>query len=106
MKRILFALLIIALLPLPGFCWSLICDPQAGVVKYDIEVNGNIIAADYPAEADGSISYNVDHLGPGLVRFRLRAYDSSGWGSDWSDPFDASKPGVVGGAKIVRDVTN
>lgn len=83
--------------------WSLVCDPQIGVISYDVEVDGVVIAALYPAETNGSILYNIDHLGPGPVVFRLRPWDASGWGADWSLPFDARKPNVAIGAKIVKD---
>lgn len=103
MSKILLAILIVLLLSVTAFAWSLVCDPQSGVANYDVEVNGTVIAADYPAEIDGSIDYNIDHLGPGQVTFRLRAKDVSGWGSDWSVPFDATKPGNPGNARIVKD---
>lgn len=105
MKRILIAVLFV-LCPAMAFAWSLVCDPQAGVTHYDIEVNGVVEASMYVAEADGSVKYNIDHLGPGPRTFRLRAYDASGWGSDWSVPFDASKPGNPGNARIVKDATD
>ncbi len=97
------ALLIIVLLPISAFAWSLVCDPQVDVMTYDVEVNGVVVATNHPAEANGSIDYNVDSLGPGPVSFRLRAKTVSGWGSDWSLPFDASKPGSPGNARIVKD---
>ena len=102
MKK-LFIIACILLLPVTAFAWSLVCDPQTGVATYEVEVNGVVTDPSHPAEADGSIHYNIDHLGPGPHIFRLRAYDTSGWGSDWSVPFDATKPGSPGNARIVKD---
>jgi hypothetical protein len=79
----------------------LVCDPQAGVTHYDIEVDGILVESMWPAEADGSVAWNVDHLGGGQMhQFRLKAYDTSGWGSDYSSPFDARKPNGPGNARI------
>ncbi len=102
MNKILIAFLLL-LLPVSVFAWSLVCDPQTGVTTYDVEVNGTVIAADYPAETDGSIIYNIDHLGPGPVTFRLLAKGVGGWGADaWSLPFDAAKPVGSGGLRIIK----
>ena len=106
MNKILIAFLLVLLLPASVFAWSLVCDPQVDVVTYDVEVNGVVVATNYPAEANGSIDYNIDSLGPGPVSFRLRAKTVSGWGSDWSPPFDATKPGSPGNARIVKDATD
>ena len=104
MNRIIVAFLLVLLLPASALAWSLVCDPQVDVVAYDVEVNGVVVATDHPAEANGSIDYNIDSLGPGTVSFRLRAKTASGWGSDWSLPFDASKPGSPGSVRITKDV--
>ena len=103
MNKILIAFLLVLLLPASAFAWSLVCDPQVDVTAYDVEVNGVVVATNYLAEANGSIDYNIDSLGPGPVMFRLRAKTVSGWGSDWSLPFDASKPGSPGNARIAKD---
>lgn len=106
MKRIFLAFVLVLLISIPAFAWSLICDPQVGVLTYDIEANGTIVETGYVAEANGSVLYNIDHLTPGQTTFRLRAYDSSGWGSGWSDPFDATKPVKPGSARIVKDLSD
>jgi len=93
-------LILILLMASPVFATDLVCDPQPGVVSYDIELNGVIIATDYPAEADGSIKYNVDAFNPGNYTFRGRVKSAEGWPSDWSDPFVATKPGGIGGLRI------
>ena len=106
MRKILIAFLLVLLLPITALAWSLVCDPQTGVAAYEVEVNGVVTDPNHPAEGDGSIHYNIDHLGPGPHIFRLRAYDASGWGSDWSLPFDATKPGSPGNAKIIKDASD
>ena len=104
MKKLLLSLFFSLVLSVTSaFAWLLVCDPQLGVVTYDIEVNGIVVETNYVAEVDGSIKYNVDYLAPGMVSFRLRAKDVSGWGSSWSVPFDATKPGSPGNARIVKD---
>ena len=104
MKKLLLSLFFSLVLGVSSaFAWSLVCDPQTGVTHYDVEVNGTTIAANYPAEIDGSINYNIDHLS-GQATFRLQAYMGlDTWGSGWSVPFDATKPGGPGNARIVKD---
>lgn len=83
------------------FAASLVCDPQVGVTQYRIEVDGTIVETNYPAEANGSVRYNVDHLADGQYHsFRLWAIDQSGWPSDPSQPFDARKPTASGNVRI------
>lgn len=96
------ALLIIVLLPISAFAWSLVCDPQVDVTAYDVEVNGVVVATNHPAEVNGSIDYNIDSLGPGPVTFRLRAKTVGGWGSDWSLPFSANKPNAPLNTRIAE----
>ena len=79
----------------------LVCDPQAGVVTYNLDVGGTVVS-DIPAESDGSILYNVDHLSAGLHSFKLQAVDEGGWPSDWSLPLDATKPNQPGGVRIIN----
>lgn len=79
----------------------LTCDPQEGVVEYGLTVDG-VDQGRIPAEADGRILWNVDHLSFGPHTFILKAYDSSGWGSAPSDPLDARKPGGPGNARITE----
>lgn len=79
----------------------LICDPMVGVVEYDIEVDG-VVIENIPAEADGSLKYDVSALAAGPHTFRLRPEGQGGWPTTWSAPFDASKPVGVSGIRIVE----
>lgn len=94
--RYLLTLTVIAalLMSSPSWAASLVSDPNEGVATYDVEVDGTVTSG-VPASADGSLNFNVDGLGPGPHTFRARAYDASGWASEWSDPYSATKPQTV-----------
>jgi len=63
----------------------LVCEPQTGVDAYELEINGAIVASDIPAEADGSIRYDLVGTVNGSYNLRLRC--SNLWGmSEWSQP--------------------
>jgi hypothetical protein len=68
----------------------LVCDPQAGVQKYDVEINGDIQFPEadghtnFPAEVDGAVKYDLQGLENGTHNIRLRCANLWGW-SDWSE---------------------
>ena len=66
-----------------------VCDPQAGVVHYVIEFDGEEFAID--AEPDGSAKYdlNIVDMGPHMIR--MMAGNAFGDWSGWSDPFDFTR---------------
>lgn len=100
MKKLTLILAII-LLAATALAADMVCDPQAGVGFYDVEINGVVVVADFPAQADGSVLYNVDGASPGQYTFRVRAKETAGgWASDWSDPYNAKKPGSPGNVRI------
>ena len=78
----------------------LACDPQTGVLSYEVEVDGITVDSNYQAEPDGSILYQVDSLSNGAHTFRLKAIGQGGWPSDWSLPFSATKPDTATNARI------
>jgi hypothetical protein len=82
------------------FAAFLVCDPQLGVTSYKLEVNGVEDATTYLAEADGSAKIAVDSYSAGNYTFRLKAIGEGGWPSDWSDPFNATKPLRSGNVRI------
>jgi hypothetical protein len=96
--------IIIAFLLMTGLASAspfLVCDPQPGVAAYDIIVGGAVVESDYPAEADGSIHYDIAaYADGGQYQFMLIAVDASGWRSDSSDPLDARKPTKSGNVRI------
>lgn len=80
----------------PVFCFAapfLVCDPQAGVISYNLDVNGGAVIYDIPAAPDGYIRYDLAGMAAGAYIFRAQAIGQGGWPSDWSDPFDTMKPG-------------
>jgi hypothetical protein len=80
---------------------ALICDPQAGVTRYEIEVN-TVALSPFPSETDGSARYPLDSsFEPGKYTFRLRACGTDNWWGDFSLPFVATKPARAGGLKII-----
>ena len=95
MKKLLcLAILMAAFIAFPAWASDLVCDANPGIGFYDIEVNGAVVATDVPAEADGSLKWNVDAFTPGNYSFRVRCMEAiGGWPSDWSSPFNATKPG-------------
>lgn len=99
MKTLLFTILFV-LVATVAWGASLVCDPQAGVTLYNLDVDGTI-TQNIAAEPDGSIIHNVDYLSQGQHIFKLQAIGQGGWPSDWSSPLDATKPGNPLGAKII-----
>ena len=70
----------------------LICDPQAGVETYEVYRDGVLVAADIPAQPDGSIRYDLAAETPGQYAYTAKACNM--WGcSSLSDPFQS--PAVV-----------
>jgi len=100
MKALLLAILLI-LIPSLALGASLVCDPQAGVTLYNLDVDG-AITQNIAAEPDGSIIHNVDYLSQGQHIFKLQAIGTGGWPSDWSSPLDATKPGNPLNARIIN----
>ena len=103
MKSLIAALVLaLTLIAAPAIGEYLICDPQDGVIAYDIEVNGAIVAEDYSAESDGSIKFDVSYFTPGQYIFSIRAIGQGGWPGPWSDPYHVSKPGTAGSLRISK----
>lgn len=63
----------------------LICDPQAEVTKYVIEMNGSEFP-EFAAEPDGSMKYDLSGLAEGSYTVRAKAGNLWGW-SAYSAPF-------------------
>jgi hypothetical protein len=100
-KLFLILILILILIPSVVFGDDLVCDPQSTVIAYDVVVDGLVDIVGYPAETDGSISYNIDAYGDGDKHvFIIIPIDISGWRGPVSDPFDARKPAKSGGVRI------
>lgn len=94
-------LAIFILVLLPAVCYAnpfLVCDPQAGVTKYIIELNGNETEV-VMAETDGSLKYDLAGLPPGSYIFKAKCA-ADYWWSDYSDPFATAKPPAPGGVRL------
>ena len=90
--KTIFLTLIILLFPVMCFAAPfLVCDPQAGVISYHLDIDGTLINY-IPAEPDGSIHYDLAGMSPGPHIFKAQAIGEGGWPSDWTDPFDTVKP--------------
>jgi hypothetical protein len=101
MKKLILIILAIPFLASISYASPfLVCDPQTGVTKYEIEVNGTILGQ-FNAETDGSAKVDLAGYSSGSYSFRLRAMGTDNWWSDFSDPFDATKPGKVGNVRII-----
>ena len=91
MKK-LFLILIVSLFLFPVFCFAapfLVCDPQAGVISYELEINGTL-GAGLAAETDGSIRYDLAGLADGSYIIKARARNVWDW-SGWSVPLEGTK---------------
>ena len=85
-------ILILMLVLFPVFCFAapfLVCDPQAGVNKYILEIN-TVEMPELAAEPDGSIRYDLAGIAEGDFIVRLKAGNIWGW-SQYSDPLDFTK---------------
>ena len=97
-QMILTAGLIVLMLGL-GVVWAisafaapfLVCDPQTGVVSYNLDIDGTIVPP-IVAEPDGSIHYDLVGMSAGPHVFKAQAIGQGGWPSDWTLPFDTTKP--------------
>jgi len=83
-----FVLVLVLLAALPAFAAPfLVCDPQDGVTRYDVEIDGAIV--NVPAEADGSLRYDCAKLSRGPV-YTFRARGANVWEvSDWCAPLES-----------------
>lgn len=84
----------------------LICDPQAGVDKFEVEVDGtsDTSPTEYTPEDMAFLKYDLDSLPDGEHSVRARSGNVWGW-SEYSVPFDFIKqlPGVPSGFGLSVD---
>jgi hypothetical protein len=84
--------------------WSapfLVCDPQAGVVGYEITGLGETVS--YIAQPDGSIKYDLASVNSDTYTLTVAACNM--WGCSSTAPFGFSKqvPSAPAGLRIVAD---
>lgn len=91
MKKSILAVLIILSFSI-STAWAapfIVCDPQAGVAYYILELNG-VETPQFPAQPDGSMKYDLEPLLGGPFTLKAMAGNLWGW-SDWSLPFMDTK---------------
>ena len=90
MRKYLFALAMVVLFPVIAIASPfLVCDPQAGVVEYDVNIEENgipVMGGTVLAEADTTLRFDLEGIPNGVYNARVRAFNLWG-GSDWSLPF-------------------
>ena len=97
MKTIVFIVgfcLMTLLLPVLAFgAPFLVCDPNPGAETIILEING-VEMPEFAAEIDGSLKYDLAGLAEGNFTVRARAeFGVWGW-SEYSLPFDFTKPSI------------
>ena len=92
MKKLFLTLTLIFAFVGPAFAWPfIVCDPQAGVRSYNLDING-VITPNIPAQPDGSIHYDLADMPLGPHVFKAQALGQGGWPSDWTPPLDTVNP--------------
>ncbi|MBW2411893.1 MAG: hypothetical protein JRF72_19025 [Deltaproteobacteria bacterium] len=89
---------------LPAVCFAnpfLVCDPQTGVAEYEIYMDG-VRMGNAPAQADGSLLYDLQGITPGQYTWTATACNE--WGcSELSDPYESPAPvGKPSGVRLKR----
>ena len=93
MKKLILTILIV-LMPCLAFANPfLVCDPNPGAETIILEING-LEMPEFPAEADGSLKYDLAGLAEGNFSVRAKAeFGVWGW-SEYSVPFNFTKPSI------------
>ena len=93
-----FTLLIVAKSNAAPF---LVCDPQSGVVGYEITGLGEPVS--FVAQPDGSLKYDLSSVNSGTYTLTVAACNM--WGCSSTAPFSFSKqiPSAPAGLRIVAD---
>ena len=80
----------------------LVCDPQSGVVGYEITGLGEPVS--YIAQPDGSLKYDLSSVNSGTYTLTVAACNM--WGcsaATAADPFTKAVPSAPAGLRIVAD---
>ena len=94
-----FTLLIVAKSNAAPF---LVCDPQSGVVGYEITGLGEPVS--FVAQPDGSLKYDLSSVNSGTYTLTVAACNM--WGcsaATAADPFTKAVPSAPAGLRIVAD---
>ena len=85
-------LVVVCFLLLVGVTWAgpfLVCDPQTGVLDYEVTIEQNgipVVGGRVPAEADTTLRFDLEGIPNGTYVAKVKAGNLWGW-SDWSLPF-------------------
>ena len=102
MKKWIVLLVILLASPV----WSapfLACDaPTDSIVASEVEVDGNVVSGLTTVSVNVMVLLDLSPYAVGKHIFRARWQDPSGWWSDWSNPFDAGKPAIIGNVRVIQ----
>jgi len=99
MRRVLFTLFVLFIATSAFAQPYLVCDPQAGVVRYEIANLGLLSSTTIPAQTDGSIKYDIATLAVGTYTIAVRACNDL-WGCSVPANFTFSRPAVAAPVNI------
>ena len=102
MKKLLMVLAVLLFATSAYAAPFLVCDPQSGVVGYEITGLGDKIT--FIAQQDGSLRYDLASIQSGTYNLTVAACNM--WGcsaATAADPFTKAVPSAPAGLRIVAD---
>lgn len=102
MKKLLLVVAFMLLASTSFAAPFLVCDPQSGVVGYEITGLGEPVS--YIAQPDGSLKYDLSSVNSGTYTLTVAACNM--WGCSAAtavDPFTKAVPSAPAGLRIVAD---
>ena len=102
MKKLLIVIAVLLFATSASAAPFIVCDPQAGVVGYEITGLGDKI--NFIAQQDGSLRYDLASIQSGTYNLTFAACNM--WGcsaATAADPFTKAVPSAPAGLRIVAD---
>jgi len=102
MKKLLIVIAVLLFATSASAAPFLVCDPQSGVVGYEITGLGDKIT--FIAQQDGSLRYDLASIQSGTYNLTVAACNM--WGcsaATAADPFTKAVPSAPAGLRIVAD---
>ena len=102
MKKLLIVIAVLLFATSASAAPFLVCDPQAGVVGYEITGLGEPVS--FVAQPDGSLKYDLSSVNSGTYTLTVAACNM--WGcsaATAADPFTKAVPSAPAGLRIVAD---
>lgn len=80
----------------------LVTNPADNVKKYEVEMDGVIVAKEHPPQSDGSLKFDIGPLvlPDGTHMAKVRAGNMWGWSTQAQLPFDKDEPDAPMGFRI------